>query len=135
MLRNLLIFPLITQILVSLLVYVTDGFNEVGFQPWNLIFVFLFTAIPAFLFALVCYKQRLHQRNLVQIMVFSGTISFFYTLIAMSIMNSIYASNNLSLVEYSLSILLVAFAFALPSVMYAMLVLRLFLPRAPQPKT
>lgn len=134
MLRNLLIFPLVTQILVSLLVYVIDGFNEVGFQPWNLIFVFLFTAIPAFLFALVCYKQRLHQRNLVQIMVFSGTISFFYTLIAVGIMNISYSSNHLSLLESSLATLLVALVFALPSVMYAMLVLRLFLPRAPQPK-
>lgn len=127
--KTLLIFPLLTQCLFSLFL---PFFN--AFDATNLGYVFLLTTIPAFLFSLVCIRYQYHQRNLVQIAFFSGVISFFYTLITLSFLiayDPLQETQVFSLWEQSLAILFYAAMFALPSMMYAMIVLRLFLKKAP----
>ncbi|WP_373768075.1 hypothetical protein [Glaesserella sp.] len=123
--KILLIFPLITQLLFSLLSFIFSGFTY-----WGNGFVFLLATLPAFLFSLICYKQQYHQRNLIQIAFFSGTITFICTLITFStILASENMSEPLSTWEHSLAVIFYAFMFALPAIAYAITVLRLFLPK------
>ncbi|WP_101774589.1 hypothetical protein [Pasteurella oralis] len=127
--KTLIIFPLLTQCIFSLFLLFFDAFNLD-----NLSYVFLLTTIPAFLFSLVCIGYQYHQRNLVQIAFFSGVISFFYTLVTLSFLIAhapLQEAQALSLWEQSLAMLFYAAMFALPSMMYAMIVLRLFLKKSP----
>lgn len=127
--KTLIIFPLLTQCIFSLFLLFFDAFNLD-----NLSYVFLLTTIPAFLFSLVCIGYQYHQRNLVQIAFFSGVISFFYTLVTLSFLiahDPLQEAQALSLWEQSLAMLFYAAMFALPSMMYAMIVLRLFLKKSP----
>ncbi|MFD1805345.1 hypothetical protein ACFSAV_02985 [Pasteurella oralis] len=126
--KTLIIFPLLTQCIFSLFLLFFDAFDLD-----NLSYVFLLTTIPAFLFSLVCIGYQYHQRNLVQIAFFSGVISFFYTLVTLSFLiahDPLQEAQVLSLWEQSLAMLFYAAMFALPSMMYAMIVLRLFLKKA-----
>ncbi|AKD38594.1 hypothetical protein ACWIT3_00980 [Pasteurella sp. P03HT] len=127
--KTLIIFPLLTQCLFSLVLPFFHAFNleSVGY-------VFLLATLPAFLFSLVCVRYQYHQRNLVQIAFFSGVISFFYSLIVLSLLiwqEPTEQMPTFALWEQSLAILFYAVMFALPAMMYAMVVLRLFLKKAP----
>lgn len=121
--KTLLIFPLITQLIFSLFLPFFEGINGAG-----LMYVFLFATIPVFLFSLVCVYYGFHQGNLIQIVFFSGIISFFYHLILLSLF--IYKTPlalEMSLWEQSLGLLSYALMFAFISMLYAMFGLRLFL--------
>ncbi|MGX2973690.1 hypothetical protein ACWIUH_01215 [Ursidibacter arcticus] len=123
------IFPLITQIIFSLFLPFFSGFNLneliAGFG-----YVALLATFPAFIFALFCYRKRLHQRNLLQITMFSGGLMFIYTLILFSVYLAIEPTQEpISTWEHSLAVFFYALMFALPSSVYAMVILRLFLPK------
>ncbi|HED4430692.1 TPA: hypothetical protein R4346_000133 [Pasteurella multocida] len=125
--KTLLLFPLITQCIFSLFLPFFNAFHFKGLTD-----VFILTTVPAFLFSLVCVYYQFHQRNLLQIAFFSGTISFFYTLTMLScFLFKETFREPMSLWEQSLALLFYALMFALPSMMYAMVVLRLFLRKAP----
>lgn len=126
--KTLFIFPLLTQGIFSLFLPFFDAFNLDGLMD-----VFLLTSIPAFLFALVCVYYRFHQTNLIQIAFFSGAISFFYTLLILSFfISNEPLDQDIFIWEQSLALLFYALMFALPSMLYAMVVLRLFLKKASQ---
>ncbi|WP_301099259.1 hypothetical protein [Otariodibacter sp.] len=116
----LLIFPLLTQIILSLFLPFFGGINVEGLRD-----VFVLATIPTFLFAIVCVVQKYHQRNLIQIAFFSGIVMFLYSIITISV----YADEAISGWENSLAIVLYALMFALPSSVYALIILRLFLPK------
>ncbi|MGX2950814.1 hypothetical protein [Ursidibacter sp. B-7004-1] len=123
------LFPLITQIIFSLFLPFFSGFNLneliAGFG-----YVALLATFPAFIFALLCYRKRLHQRNLLQITIFSGGLMFIYTLILFSVYLAIEPPlEPISTWEHSLAVFFYALMFALPSSVYAMVILRLFLPK------
>lgn len=121
------IYPLVTQLIVSLFLPFFGGFNLSGLS-----YIFIFATIPAFLFALICYKQQYHQRNLVQIAFFSGTLMFLYSLIAFSLLLATEdptTQEPISLWETSLAVIFYSLTFTLPSIVYAMVFLRLFLPK------
>lgn len=121
--KTLWIFPLVTQIIISLFLPLFDAFNLEG-----LFNVFIIAAIPAFLFALICVHYQFHQRNLIQILCWSGIISFIYSLIALLIMMSMEPiDESIPMWEQSIAIIFYALMFALPSMLYAMGILRLFL--------
>ncbi|MDG6251899.1 hypothetical protein P9J73_00535 [Glaesserella parasuis] len=127
-LHILWIYPLLTQILGSALLPLFSEFSQGG-----MLVVFTLFTVPAFLFALVSYKQQYHQRNIIQIAFFSGVIMFIYSLFSFSLMLAFdeYTSleDPIPLWEQSLAVILFALTFALAKVMYALLVLRLFLPK------
>ncbi|MGC6377503.1 hypothetical protein ACNO7L_06735 [Bisgaard Taxon 45] len=126
--KTLILFPLITQGIFSLFLPFFHAFHLKGLTD-----VFILTTVPAFLFALVCVYYQFHQRNLVQIAFFSGAISFFYTLTVLSVfLFQETFTEPMSLWEQSLALLFYAMMFALPSMMYAMVVLRLLLRKAPK---
>lgn len=121
--RILWIFPAVTQLIFSLFLPFFGGFDLNGLG-----YIFLFATLPAFLFALVCVCYQFHQRNLVQIAFWSGAISFFTTLILFSILLvSEPPQEAISIWEQTFAIFFYALMFALPSMLYAMAVLRLFL--------
>ncbi|HDR1021556.1 TPA: hypothetical protein QB352_000797 [Pasteurella multocida] len=125
--KTLIIFPLLTQCIFSSFLPFFDAFNADGLKD-----VFLLATVPAFLFSLVCVYHQYHKRNLTQIAFFSGVISFLYTLVILTF----YVVNGplqetIPLWEQSLAVLSYAMMFAFPSMTYALLVLRLFLNKAP----
>lgn len=124
MLKNpkliLLVFPLLTQIIISLFLPFFGGINGDGLGD-----VFILATIPSFLFAVICVIQKYHQRNLVQIAFFSGMVMFLYSIITISA----YADEAISGWGNSMAIILYALMFALPSSVYALIILRLFLPK------
>lgn len=122
--RILWIYPLLTQFIGSLLLplIITD------FYLLGVFSVFIMTTIPSFIFALLCYRQQYHQRNLIQIAFFSGAIMFIYSLLTFSYSLGISEqAADYSLWEQSLAVILFALSFALMKMIYALLVLRLFL--------
>ncbi|MDG6361312.1 hypothetical protein Q7526_01795 [Glaesserella parasuis] len=127
-LHILWIYPLLTQLLGSALLPLFSEFSQGG-----MLVVFALFTVPAFLFALVSYKQQYHQRNIIQIAFFSGVIMFIYSLFSFSLMLAFdeYTSleDPIPLWEQSLAVILFALTFALAKAMYALLVLRLFLPK------
>lgn len=119
------IYPLLTQVIFSLFLPFFDGFSLSGFG-----YIFAFATLPAFLFALVCLRYQFHQRNIVQIAFWSGTISFFNTLILFSVLLAIEPTQSeISILEHSIAVIFYALMFALPSIVYAMVLLRRFLPK------
>ncbi|MCK3654732.1 hypothetical protein A4G19_02825 [Pasteurellaceae bacterium Macca] len=119
------IFPALTQLIFSLFLPFFGGFSLAGFGG-----IFLFTTLPAFFFALVCLRYQFHQRNLVQIAFWSGTISFILSLVGFSLLIAIEApTEELAIWEQTLAIVFYALMFALPSMVYALLLLRQFLPK------
>lgn len=121
--KTLFIFPLITQLIVSLIAIFMGDFSVNTLQT-----VFIVTTLPAFLLALVCLKFNYHQQHLFPIAFFSGLIGFFYSLCIM-----IYDINRESLPkveslwEYSLMLTLFALAYSCASILYSLLILRPFL--------
>lgn len=119
------IFPILTQLIFSLFLPFFGGFNWLGMG-----YIFLFTTLPAFLFAIVCVRYQFHQRNLVQLAFWSGTISFVSSLVLFSLLTAIEPlTEPLSIWEHTLAVIFYALMFALPSMAYAMVVLGRFLPK------
>lgn len=122
------IYPLLTQLLGSALLPLFSEFSQGG-----MLVVFALFSVPAFLFALISYKQQYHQRNIIQIAFFSGVIMFIYSLCSFSLMLAFdeYTSleDPIPLWEQSLAMILFALTFALANIIYSMIVLRLFLPK------
>lgn len=119
------IFPILTQLIFSLFLPFFGGFNWLGMG-----YIFLFTTLPAFLFAIVCIRYQFHQRNLVQLAFWSGTISFVSSLVLFSLLTAIEPlTEPLSIWEHTLAVIFYALMFALPSMAYAMVVLGRFLPK------
>lgn len=122
------IYPLLTQLLGSALLPLFSEFSQGG-----MLVIFALFTVPAFLFALVSYKQQYHQRNIIQIAFFSGIIMFIYSLFSFSLMLVFdeYTSleDPIPLWEQSLAVILFALTFALVNIIYSMVVLRLFLPK------
>lgn len=119
------IFPTLTQLIFSLFLPFFGGFNWLGMG-----YIFLFTTLPAFLFAIVCIRYQFHQRNLVQLAFWSGTISFVSSLVLFSLLTAIEPlTEPLSIWEHTLAVIFYALMFALPSMAYAMVVLGRFLPK------
>lgn len=119
------IFPTLTQLIFSLFLPFFGGFNWLGMG-----YIFLFTTLPAFLFAIVCVRYQFHQRNLVQLAFWSGTISFVSSLVLFSLLTAIEPlTEPLSIWEHTLAVIFYALMFALPSMAYAMVVLGRFLPK------
>lgn len=119
------IFPILTQLIFSLFLPFFGGFNWLGMG-----YIFLFTTLPAFLFAIVCVRYQFHQRNLVQLAFWSGTISFVSSLVLFSLLTVIEPlTEPLSIWEHTLAVIFYALMFALPSMAYAMVVLGRFLPK------
>lgn len=127
-LHILWIYPLLTQLLGSALLPLFSEFSQGG-----MLVIFALFTVPAFLFALVSYKQQYHQRNIIQIAFFSGIIMFIYSLFSFSLMLVFdeYASleDPIPLWEQSLAVILFALTFALVNIIYSMVALRLFLPK------
>ncbi|MGC6405757.1 hypothetical protein ACNO7K_04845 [Bisgaard Taxon 45] len=65
--KTLLLFPLITQCIFSLVLLFFNAFHLKGLTD-----VFILATIPAFLFSLVCVYYQFHQRNIVQIAFFNA---------------------------------------------------------------
>ncbi|MGX2947424.1 hypothetical protein [Frederiksenia canicola] len=123
--QTLWIFPILTQLIFSLFLPFFGGFNWLGMG-----YIFLFTTLPAFLFAIVCVRYQFHQRNLVQLAFWSGTISFVSSLVLFSLLTAIEPlTEPLSIWEHTLAVIFYALMFALPSMAYAMVVLGRFLPK------
>lgn len=119
------IFPILTQLIFSLFLPFFGGFNWLGMG-----YIFLFTTLPAFLFAIVCVSYQFHQRNLVQLAFWSGTISFVSSLVLFSLLTAVEPlTEPLSIWEHTLAVIFYALMFALPSMAYAMVVLGRFLPK------
>lgn len=119
------IFPILTQLIFSLFLPFFGGFNWLGMG-----YIFLFTTLPAFLFAIVCVRYQFHQRNLVQLAFWSGTISFVSSLVLFSLLTAVEPlTEPLSIWEHTLAVIFYALMFALPSMAYAMVVLGRFLPK------
>lgn len=116
------IFPLITQLTFSLFLPFFGGFSVSGLG-----YIFAFASLPAFLFAMVCVRYQFHQRNLLQLGFWAGTMSFFTTLVLFSVLLMQEPQSDISLWEHTIAVLFYAMMFALPSAVYAMVVLRLFL--------
>lgn len=127
-LHILWIYPLLTQLLGSALLPLFSEFSQGG-----MLVIFALFTVPAFLFALVSYKQQYHQRNIIQIAFFSGVIMFVYSLFSFSLMLVFdeYTSleDPIPLWEQSLAVILFALTFALVNIIYSMVALRLFLPK------
>ena len=123
------IFPLVTQLIFSLFLPFFSGFNTNELIT-GAGYVALLATLPSFIFALICYRKRLHQRNILQITIFSGGLMFIYTLILFSIYLAVKPPQEpISIWEHSLAVFFYALMFALPSSVYAMIILRLFLPK------
>lgn len=123
--QTLWIFPILTQLIFSLFLPFFGGFNWLGMG-----YIFLFTTLPAFLFAIVCVRYQFHQRNLVQLAFWSGSISFVSSLVLFSLLTAIEPlTEPLSIWEHTLAVIFYALMFALPSIAYAMVVLGRFLPK------
>ncbi|QIM64869.1 hypothetical protein [Frederiksenia canicola] len=123
--QTLWIFPILTQLIFSLFLPFFGGFNWLGMG-----YIFLFTTLPAFLFAIVCVRYQFHQRNLVQLAFWSGSISFVSSLVLFSLLTAIEPlTEPLSIWEHTLAVIFYALMFALPSMAYAMVVLGRFLPK------
>lgn len=121
--RILWIFPLLTQLIFSLFLPFFGGLSGSGLG-----YVFLFAALPAFLFGLVCLRYQFHQRNLVQLGFWAGAISFLTTLVLFSVLLMLeQPQGDISVWEHTFAVIAYAIMFALPSAVYAMVVLRLFL--------
>lgn len=119
------IFPLLTQLIFTLFLPLFNGFTLS-----SLGYIVLFATLPAFYFALVCLHYQFHQRNLIQIAFWSGTINFLNTLIFFSALSAIEPlQEQVSLWENTVAIISYALMFALTAIMYAMVILRLFLPK------
>lgn len=118
--KTLLIFPLVTQLIFSLIAAVIDGFS------WGMISaVFFVVALPAFLVAIPCVKFNYHQRQLFPIGFWCGTIGFVYMLAAMLWLSG--EAEQYSLWDSTLMSLLSALAYALTAVIYGLVALRPFL--------
>lgn len=120
--KTLLIFPLVTQLIFSLL----SGFKE-GFSREMLDTVLLAVTIPAFLVALPCVKFNYHNRQLLPIGFWCGIIGFFYTLIGVLVLSNAEGNHNLSIWENTLMALLFALSYSLSAIIYGLVVLRPFL--------
>ncbi|NBI42324.1 hypothetical protein GVX76_02260 [[Haemophilus] felis] len=120
--KTLLIFPLITQLIFSLFL---PFFSEINWT--GLGWIALFATLPAFLLAIICVRYQFHQRNLVQLAVFSGGLMFFYCLVLLPVV--LEGESQLPLWEESLAMVFYALMFSLPAMLYAMVILRLFLPK------
>lgn len=119
------IFPLVTQGIVSFFLPFFGSFTAEGLMS-----VFGLATFPAFLFAVICYKQQYHQRNIVQLAFYAGVLMFLYSLMAFSLMFvEDETTLSMSIWESTLAWVFYALMFALPSVVYAIVVLRLFLPK------
>lgn len=119
--HTLWIFPLVTQLIFSLLATLIDGFSQ-----GMLSLVFFAVTLPAFLVALPCIKFNYHQRQLFPIGFWAGIIGFFYMLIAMLWLSG-EAEEYYTLWDSSLMSLLSALSYALTAVIYGLVVLRPFL--------
>lgn len=117
------IFPTVSMLIFSLFSFLLGSISLS-----TLGYVFLLAAVPAFLLALVCIKFRYHQRNVFQLAFFAGVIDFFYNLTTFSIL-SVFEPLDETLFEGTLAIFLIALMFALAAIMYAIVILRLFLPK------
>lgn len=121
--RILWLFPLATQGIFSLFLPFFSAFDLSGLG-----YVALLATLPAFIFALICYRKRLHQRNILQIAIFSGVLMFFYTLLLFSAYLAFTPPEELvSIWEHTLAVIFYALMFALPAMMYSLVFLRLFL--------
>lgn len=120
--KTLLIFPLITQLIFSLLVLIINK----GLSLHELKLVFLAVSLPAFLVALPCVKFNYHQKQLFPIGFWAGLIGFFYMLIAMLCLSD-EISAYMSLWDNTLMVLLSALTYGLTAAIYGMVVLRPFL--------
>lgn len=121
--KTLLLFPLITQLIFSLIAGLLSDFSLQTFK-----LVFITTAVPAFLLALVCVYFNYHHKHLLPLGFFSGVIGFFYSLILIIYDTTAQASvENNSLIEDSIMVILFALSYALPAIIYALIVLRPFL--------
>ena len=120
------IFPLVTQLIFSLFLPFFSGLNTNELIT-GAGYVALLATLPSFIFALICYRKRLHQRNILQITIFSGGLMFIYTLILFSIYLAVKPPQEpISIWEHSLAVFFYALMFALPSSVYSMIILRLF---------
>lgn len=119
------IFPSISQCLFSLFLPFFDGFSLMGFG-----YIFLFASFPAFLFGIICTQYRFHQRNILQIAFWASAISFICSLVLLSLFLVIeQPQDNLSIWEHTFAVFFYALMFSLASMLYAMIILRLFLPK------
>lgn len=117
-------FPTLTQLLFSCLLPFFTGWSLAGVG-----YIFLFASLPACLFGLICTAYRFHQRNLIQLAFWAGTITFLNTLIFFTILLAFDPQTALSHWEQTIALLCYALMFALPSIFYALVILRLFLPQ------
>lgn len=120
--HTLWIFPLLTQLIFSLFLPFFGGFKVDGFG-----YIFMLASLPAWLLAIVCVRYQFHQRNVLQLGVWAALISFFTTLVLLSVLLIVEPQTGISLWEHTIAVLFYASMFALPSAVYAMVVLRLFL--------
>lgn len=118
--KTLLIFPLITQLIFSLLGLFIDGFSAGLLSA-----VFFVVTLPAFLVALPCVKFNYHQRQLFPIGFWAGLIGFFYMLVAILWLSG--RSEIYSLWDSTIMSFLFALAYAFSAVIYGLVVLRPFL--------
>lgn len=123
--RILWIFPLLTQLVFSLFLPFFSGFTLSG-----LAYILIFATLPAFYFACICLRYQFHQRNLIQIAFWAGSINFINTLLLFSILLTIKPSQEqMSIWEHTFAVIFYGIMFALPSIVYAMIILRIFLPK------
>lgn len=121
--KTLLIFPFITQFIFSLIVFIMGAMSLEAFG-W----VFLLASVPAFLIALPCVKFNYHRYQLLPIGFWSGVIAYFYSFTF--ILVALYPNKphiSYSLWEDTILAFLYAFSYALPAIIYGMIVLRPFL--------
>lgn len=119
----LLTFPLVTQGIFSLLAVILSGFFAE-----TLGYVFIITALPAFLLAIVCVSVGYHRRQLLPITVWAGLISFIYGLVIISFDMNRSAEQPFSLWEQTIATFLFALSYAMSAMIYAIVVLRPLLP-------
>lgn len=122
--RSLWLFPIMTQGLFSLLLPFFNGFSLAGLG-----YVFLFASLPAFILAVCCVKYQFHQRNVLQLAFWSSVVGFVNSLVLLSLFLVIeQPQDSLSTWEHTFAVFFYALMFALASLLYAIVVLRLFLP-------
>lgn len=128
--RPLWAFPLLTQTIFSILAV---SFSSVSANTLQhaLLFALLTTTLPAFVLAVICVKVGYFRHQLFPITFWAGVIAFLYGAVLLSIDIYQAVENSFSLWENTLAIFLFAFAYALGAMIYAMIVLRPFLPSKP----
>lgn len=118
--KTLLIFPLLTQLIFSLLVVVIDGFSVEMLAT-----VFFGATLPCWLVAVPCVIFNYHQRQLFPIAFWCAGIGFFYMLPLMLWLSG--ESEHYTLWDSTLMSLLSALAYAFTAAIYGLLILRPFL--------